>query len=698
MKTTRGKKLLSGRYKIVKELARGGFGITYLAEDTQTSNSPCVIKKLDPQSADIETAKILFKREASALLHLQQNQQIPKYFDYFEEEQNYYLVQEYIEGKPLQNLLNKRWSKHGVILFLREILTILRYLHQINIIHRDVKPSNIMVRREDKKFVLIDFGAVKQLDPRYSSPQQQLYTQTMIGTPGYAPQEQLAGKPGYNSDIYGLGMTAIQLLTGIHPRNLRRDEKDKIILTDEVDVDDILAPILTKMVYSNPDHRYQSVDEIFRELDEITIIDVITNLNEFTIETEVSGPQITQMTTRPSEPQTLSKLWYVAIILGAAGVIVVSIEFIHPFLRPFYHLYQGNYFLSVRESRKAFDEFQDLIAIKPNSAEAWQGRGDALLSLGRLWGALDSYNKALMLKPNDIKTLNNKGKTLYRLDRSKEALETHEKVLNLNSNDADAWSGKGIAYLGLRKYKEAKEAFDKVKQIRPDVPSIWYDIGIATEQLQGPQAAREYFEEALDSYDDFLKRHPKDPIAWTDRGNTLQKLNRPQDALASYQKALEIDKNFYEALVGKGNVLDVMGNPQEALLAFNRASEVRPDDYFVWYSRGTLLGQRFQKHEEALQSLNKAIERRNDFYPAWISKGLALLDLKRYNEALAAFDKAKELRPKDPFIWANRGSTLDELGRKKEACDSYNKAIELQFPREQLREQLQKNQCTTNPM
>ncbi|KAB8334245.1 tetratricopeptide repeat protein [Scytonema tolypothrichoides VB-61278] len=685
MKTTRGKKILGGRYKIVREIARGGFGITYLAEDTQTSHSPCVIKKLDPQNADIETAKILFKREANALFHLQQNQQIPKYFDYFEEEQSYYLVQEYIEGKSLQNLLEKRWPRDKVIIFLREILEILRYLHQINIIHRDVKPSNIMLRKEDRKFVLIDFGAVKQLDSKYFSHHQQSYTtQTMIGTRGYAPEEQMAGRPGYNSDIYGLGMTAIQLLTGIHPRNLRRDTQDKIIWSDEVDVDNLLASILTKMVYSNPDDRYQYVDEILRDLNEITIVDGLINYNDFTTDTEIESPQISELTARPYESESFFKLRYFLIVLGAAGIILVVIEFINPFIRPLYYLHQGNHFLDLRQPEKALDEFQNIITIQPNDAKAWKGRGDALLNLGRLPGALGSYNKALQIEPDNLKALNNKGKVLSKLGKYQEALEAHEKVLKQNNSDVDAWSGKGIAYLSLGQNKEATEAFEKVKQIRPDIPYTWQEIGFTTENLQGPKAARPYFEEALGAFQAYLKQNPQNPIAWTDRGYILQKLNRFPEALDSYQKALEIDKNFYEALIGKGNMLNITGKREEALVAFNRASEIRPDDYLVWYSRGILLAQRFQKHEEALQSFDKAIARRNDFFPAWLYKGIALSELKRYPEALAALDKAKELEPKNPYPWAYRSSVLDSLGKKAEAQESYNKAVELGLPRENL--------------
>lgn len=218
--------LLVGRYKIIKELARGGFGITSLAEDTMSSNCPCVVKQLYPQNSDIiETAKLLFKREVAILKYLQQKQQIPKYFNYFEDEQNgqthYYLVQEYIDGEPLQNLIVQQWTQARVINFLREILSILKYLHQINVIHRDIKPPNVMRREQDKKFVLIDFGAVKQLDINYLSSHEQ-HTQTMIGTTGYAPPEQMAGRPGFYSDIYGLGITAIQLLTKIPPKNLDR--------------------------------------------------------------------------------------------------------------------------------------------------------------------------------------------------------------------------------------------------------------------------------------------------------------------------------------------------------------------------------------------------------------------------------------------------------------------------------------------
>jgi tetratricopeptide (TPR) repeat protein len=708
-KQTKG--LLVGRYQIIKELARGGFGITYLAKDTHSSRSPCVVKKLNPQNADIETAKTLFQREAHFLSYLQQNQQIPKYFNYFEEEQDSYIVQEYIEGKSLDKLLDQLWTKPKVIEFLLEILLILKHLHQINILHRDIKPSNIIRRDKDNKFVLIDFGSVKQLDPRYlsyRSSQQQLPLHTMIGTPGYAPIEQMEGKPGFNSDIYGLGMTAIHLLTGIHPKNLKRNEQDDVIFANGVDINNSLASILTKMVYSSPDRRYHFVDDVLEDLNNAiqyynnnnhnhnntTTIDPnngFISLNEITETGNNTIPFFIPENNDTQVPKrTFLKLWHIPIGLIALGITLVILEFIYPFFRPLYYSYEGNRLLDLRQPEAALEQFENLRELKPNSPEAWKGRADALLSMGSDFRALDSYNKALSLEPKNLKTLNNKGKVLYNIGKYEDALETSNKILGIDPNNAEAWSGKGLAYMGLRRYEEASQSFDKLREIRPDEPKIWGDIGLATEQLQGPEAARNYYKLALESYDLLIKRKPNDPFAWTDRGNILQKLNIPEKALPSYEKALEIDKNFYAALLGKGNTLDRMGKPQEALLAFNRASEIRPDDYQVWYNRGMLLAQRLQKHDEALQSFDKAIERRNDFYPAWLNKGLALLDLKRYSDALAAFDKAKNLAPKDPFIWANRGSALQLLGKLKEAHDSYQKAIELGFPPEELREELEK--------
>ncbi|MDJ0678208.1 MAG: serine/threonine-protein kinase, partial [Calothrix sp. MO_167.B42] len=225
-------KLYDGRYKIIRELGRGGFGVTYLASDLKSGNSHCVLKKLNPQLADVTTAKKLFYREAKVLERLQNTHQIPQFIGYFEEQGNLYIVEEYVEGIPLDRMTSSRWSREDIIYFLYQILSILGIIHEQNIVHRDIKPSNIIKRRENGQLVLIDFGAVKQLEQDQLTPHQQKQTHpTLIISRGYSPPEQIEGEVGFHCDIYALGITAIQLMTGKHPVDLLRDKNDNIIFS-----------------------------------------------------------------------------------------------------------------------------------------------------------------------------------------------------------------------------------------------------------------------------------------------------------------------------------------------------------------------------------------------------------------------------------------------------------------------------------
>ena len=681
-------KLLYERYRVLGELGRGGFGVTFLAEDTKCNNSQCVIKRLNSEYAEVETAKRLFHREARILESLENSHQIPKFLDFFQTDNSYYLVEEFIDGIPLNKMLGGKWARKDVINFLRQILSILNFIHQQQIIHRDIKPSNIIQKTTDRKFVLIDFGAVKKLENNQHASLTQQGMQTKIITQGYSPPEQAEGNVWFCSDIYSLGVTAIQLLTGMHPTTLRRDQNDNVILPD---VDTWLASILKKMVYYQPEERYQYVSEVISDLTrEETSPLIQQNLRS----TQVAGMNSQMNTVDGNSNSFLKNRKPIPLALSAVAIIVgltSTIELINPFIRPLYHLNKGNELLDKSQPDAALKEFDQLVKIQPYSVQGWQGRGDALLSLGRDLKALQFYNHAISLQPKDIKVLSkiyiNKGKIEYNQGNYKEALSTYERVIDLNPNNPEGWSGKGLALIGLGKSQEASEAFATLKSKNPEEPRIWQEIGFAVEISKGQSEAKRYFEEALESYHDLISSQPNNVIALTDRGSVFLKLRRPQEALDSFNQALAVDKNFYEALLGKGNTLDILGKPQEALSAFDEAIKVRSDDYQVWVNRGWLLLQKIKNPKEALISFNRAIQARETFHPAWLGKGLSLLDIEddsskkeRQQEALAAFDKAKELNDKDPYVWANRARILKELGKTQEARDSEQKARELGLP------------------
>ncbi|AFY43032.1 serine/threonine protein kinase [Nostoc sp. PCC 7107] len=261
-------KLLDNRYQVIQVLAKGGFGQTYIAQDTRRPGNPiCVVKHLKPTSSDpriFETAKRLFQNEADTLERLGYHDQIPRLLAYFDENQEFFLVQEYIEGHPLTNELisGQRWSEGQVLQMLQEVLGILEFVHQQGVIHRDIKPDNIIRRSSDNKLVLVDFGAVKQLSSSMVTVGGQPTATVVIGTPGYMPTEQGQGKPRPNSDIYSLGIIAIQALTGVSASELQEDQDTGEIRWQHLaPVSYRLTSILTKMVHYHFKDRYQTATE-----------------------------------------------------------------------------------------------------------------------------------------------------------------------------------------------------------------------------------------------------------------------------------------------------------------------------------------------------------------------------------------------------------------------------------------------------
>ena len=659
-------KIVNNRYKIFKEIGRGGFGITYLAQDTKDSNHIYVVKKLDPLHANAAAAKRLFKREANALKFLQEAQQIPKFRDYFEEDNHSYLVQEYIKGTTLDKLQDKNWDEEDICLFLWNILSVLETLHDRNIIHRDIKPSNLIQREKDFKVILIDFGAVKLLDGV-----QENVRQTCISSFGYAPPEQSIGQPGLNSDLYALGITAIQLLTKTNPREFKRDDDDNIIWNPQLNLDPSLTNILNKMVKNNPRERYQSVAQVFKAISsrdktkhkDIPLTNVIPQKND-------------DQTDRKKLP--ILKLPYILSIAGV-GIILISIiiEIVNPWMRPLYYVHQGNILLTKKQEEDAILKFNKALSFQLGNYQAWKGRGDALFTLKRYRGSLKAYEKSLSLQPKNSKLLNNIGKVYYQERQYTAALNFHQKALEIDSQNAEAWGGKGLAYLGLQDYQKSVESFDQAQAIQPNDPTTWLQKGIVLGYLNQPQEAAKFYQEALNVYNNITKNKPNNPILWTDRGFVLQKLNRQQEALESYEKALAVNENFYEALIGRANNLILLQQPQEAVSNLDTALKINPKDYQVWYTKGHILGQMLNEQQEALMAFNQAIELNDQYAPAWLGQGLTYMAIAKDQEALESFNRAKNLNPQNPYIWYNRGLVLENLQDYPEAFQSYEKAAQL---------------------
>ncbi len=275
-------KVLKERYRIIQSLNSGGFCQTYLAQDISLANHPtCIIKHLLPVKSknnnSLVSVKLLFNREVEALGKLSEYSQFPDLLASFEENQEFYLVQELIEGHSLSTEIYSgcRWSEVQVIEFLQEVLGILEVVHSHGLIHRDLKPSNLIRRKHDGQLVLIDFGSVKPVWTQVRTDQGTTITTfatgiaatIAIGTLGYMPAEQERGIPRPSSDIYALGMIAIQGLTGLSPTQLLEDSQTgEILWQQHAQLSSHVASVLSKMVCYHFKDRYQSATEALKAL------------------------------------------------------------------------------------------------------------------------------------------------------------------------------------------------------------------------------------------------------------------------------------------------------------------------------------------------------------------------------------------------------------------------------------------------
>ncbi|HEY9702682.1 MAG TPA: tetratricopeptide repeat protein, partial [Allocoleopsis sp.] len=441
---------LRGHYQIIAELHHGGIGETYLAIDLDIPINPkpkFVVKRILPQMKDNPDIIRLFNTEAEILCKLNHNQ-IPKLKGYFTEKKDFYLVQEYIEGedlsrhignvryhntlptitynKPEKNKQHKlfkdippapitisriQWDELMVIHLVKEILEILQYVHQMGVIHRDIKPSNLMRRKCDGKLILIDFGSVKEVATQVINAQGKSAYTMKIGTPGYLPSEQALGRPNFSSDIYAVGMTAIQALTGISPYSLP-NEKNEIQWRDFAKVSDQLANFLNKMVRYDCYDRYQNAKEAMQAL------------NRIYMQADTSF-----LTEQLMPKQDFFSLGYQKLELGD---------------------YQG-----------AIADYNSAIELNPNYTIAYNNRGNAYRNLKEYQKAIADYNRAIELNPNYTIAYNNRGNAYRNLKEYQKAIADYNKAIDLNPKDAIAYNNRGNAYRNLKEYQKALSDYNK---------------------------------------------------------------------------------------------------------------------------------------------------------------------------------------------------------------------------------------------
>lgn len=611
-------KLLGGRYRLISLLGEGGFGQTFLAEDLHLPGHPrCVVKRLKPMVSDrrsLEIATRLFNTEAQVLYQLGSHDQIPRLLAHFEDGQEFYLVQELVNGYSLPEELvpGQPWSEQRVLQLLQEILEVLAFVHSQNVIHRDIKPANLM-RRFDGKIVLIDFGAVKQVSTQLIHPDSSPTHTVSIGTQGYMPNEQLAGNPRFSSDVYAVGMIGIQALTGCLPKQLRQDSHTSELVWHDraVEVSSELATVLDKMVCYDFRSRYPSAAEALAALQQIQPDVSGTASEEKTSSTasrfptnnvppalieqlEETGESLVPSPDLPSPSQPLSPATDLAgipeVATNAASLADRS--------------------ATVGTTAKLPTRSQTLQIPLPTLVVPRHQFIGAAAGLVALTGLL------IWLQPG----------------KSPQTSHSH------TSSASPTASPSPPAQL------------DQVTQIRNLLTQ-------ATQQREAKQ-----YKSSLNLYQQVVKLDAKSAEAHWGRCYNLNFMNQADAAISACNVALKLRPNYPEALWSKGYALEQQRQYSQALQLYERAIALKPNFAEAWNNKGTSL-LLLSRPGEALVAFDRAIALKADLAQAWSNRGAALWSLRRPDESIASIDQAIALQPNYKDALSLRQQIRERFGR-----------------------------------
>lgn len=562
--------LLDGRYEIVQVLGGGAFGKTFLAKDLKRPTHPqCVVKQLSYSSQDplaLSAARRLFKKEAEILEKLGRHDQIPTLLAEFEQDKEFYLVQQLIDGHPLHQEIqpHQAWHEQQVTQLLTEVLSILVFVHSQGVIHRDIKPSNLMRRSTDRRLVLIDFGAVKEINAQI--PHGQLTPTAAVGTAAYMPMEQFHGFPQFNSDIYALGMIAIQALLGLPAHDLTKlrgnssPTPGEIVWRNQVKVSPALADVIDKMVVTDWRKRYQAASEVLADLSTIAAY----------------SPGFSPLPTKISKNKPISlKIPVIAsIVIGVIGVIAIAgigfaVYLQLPTTKAVEFYKRGLEKLEKKDKSGAIREFTEAIKLNPKYAEAYYQRANAHFMASNFQRAAEDASKAIELKKNYVEAYSRHCAALLLLQQPQKAEEQCTQAIKLNSMYGDAYLNRANARRNLKNKDGALADFTKLIDLNLNDPQAYINRGVLyIEQFQD-------YNKAIADYNQALQLTTNKPdiaaIAYDGRGNALAAQNKLQGAIDDFTQAIEHKKDFAQAYFNRGRVYAALGSREEAIQDFEKA-------------------------------------------------------------------------------------------------------------------------------
>jgi serine/threonine protein kinase/Tfp pilus assembly protein PilF len=737
--------LINGRYRILYPLQEGGFGKTFLVEDTQLpSQRRCVLKMLKPVQDNPEFYRLIqdrFQREAAIQETLGEAcLQIPRLHAHFSERDHFYLVEEWIDGDTLSAKVAEvgRFSEARVLEILSQLLPIIDIVHRHRIIHRDIKPDNIILRRRDGMPILIDFGAVKESMAAVVDSQATSGRSIVVGTASYMAPEQSVGRPLYASDLYSLGLTAIYLLTGKSPAELNHDPHTGKVewrsLVSRVSAG--LAQVIDTATQMHPQDRFSSAPEMLQALQSLRIEalpeDVPTTLSQTPLAGNVptrplATPLTPPLTSQTQPPQTSNILDPIPTPL-TPQVQQPSIPQAAPLDPAQGQPSTGAIPETVVSQQKAYSVETQVANPLAAASSSDSDRSDppqskvwlkpALIGGGLLIGLLlvgshylfrtesQPFSNPSALSASRADNFLLQANAKYMTGDLKGAVDNYSQVLRLSPNSTEAYFGRGDARGDLGDLQSGLEDLNQAIRINPkqvksygaralirqklgDRKGAKADYQTALKLNINPEDYRDYicrgiaqhyglgdYKNAIANYNQAISLAPKYASTYTNRGNARFALGDRKGAIADYGQAIDLAPKNTFAYTNRGNARFASGDKKGALADYGQSISLDPKNAVVYSARGDVQFALGDK-KGALADFEQAIRLDPKLALAYNGRGVIRHEWRNKKGAIADYDQAIRLDPKFAMVYFNRGFSHSALGDKKEAIADYRKAAAL---------------------
>lgn len=574
-------KIINRKYELIKYLGEGSYGNSYLAKNISdyknflenNNHSLCVVKIFHlPRNPQIFLAENREKMiaEIVTLKKISSNRHLPEIYDFFHDDKNIYLVEEFIDGFSLEEQLIQQpyLSEQSALKLLLDVLPILNYLHEQGLIHQHISPNNIIRRRSDYQTVLTDFGKIKTLLINYN----QTYlsnTTNFVETNVYLAPEQINNNPTFSSDIYSLGLTTIRALTGTNPSNFIKDpQTGEIIWQEQIKINQQLKNILTKMIHFDYKERYQSVKEILNDL-------------------QSKKNQVQNQKFNPLSLLLKFRYFYWFILFFLFLVLAVTI----PKINQAYFLFQqGDLKQESGEYLSAIRYYEEGLKNVPFWANILINKPKVLLQKASAYSSLKDYNSMLNVcqeilndDQNSVFGLICKGTALEQLNRIPEAINTYETAKKIEPSVFEIWHNLGNVYIKNNQKDLAVEHFLKAIEVGEgknytswnDLAKLYYERG--------------QYDLAMSAYKKAIATKPDYVTPWIGLGNLYISLKQFDNALEAYNQALTYQPTNLEALYGKALAYEGLGDYQQALTFYDKTFLLNPNFQSAFDGRQRML-------------------------------------------------------------------------------------------------------------